>query len=316
MHPDDTALLTVVIPTFNRSESLKVAIKSVTDQKVLGVIIHIFDNCSTDGTEAVVRNLMAIHSNIAYTRRDSNLGALGNYSDAIHSVATPYFISLADDDWLLEDSLSLLLDAMESDSTLGAVVSQTQWIDAVGNCSNVNPGERWEFKRYEPFQLIPLWVDIGHFEWSSILFRKDAVMSFGGPDIKTDLVWDVDFQIQLFSRHPARLIKHISAVYKLHPAQGSRIFSKTKLNGILVMIEKAKLLAAKQPAQPWLEESVKQFVTKWVAIAEKEAAFYHTFIDHYHFARRLAPFLSLDVFINFLINSVIDRLRRTKRAIF
>ena len=125
MDSDDTAVLTIVIPTYNRKVLLLKAVKSVIDQQVPKLVIHIYDNCSTDGTDTLVQHLMDVYQNILYTRRDSNIGSLANYSDAIRSVKTPFLMSLADDDWLLEGGIQNLLSTILNDELLGAVISQS-----------------------------------------------------------------------------------------------------------------------------------------------------------------------------------------------
>lgn len=271
MYSESTPLLTVVIPTYNRKSQLRKAVKSVTDQQASGVIIHIFDNCSTDGTESVIQELMDEHDSIIYTRRDSNIGSLGNYSDAIRSVKTPFLISLADDDWLLDSAIQKLLDTMLDDESLGAVISQTIHQNENGETLRINPGKNWEYRRYEPEEFIPLWVEKGHFEWSSIVFRRSALDVAGVPDVSTYLVWDVDLQLQVFLRFPVTLIQHESAVYLIHPEQSSRQTSYSKFEGQLTMLNKAMIFANNHPSE--FCEYISKFSHNWVLRIAYEVAY-------------------------------------------
>jgi glycosyltransferase involved in cell wall biosynthesis len=266
------ALLTVVIPTYNRKDLLTKAVRSVTDQRIPNLIIHIYDNCSTDGTDVIVRKLMGEHQNIVYTRRESNLGSLVNYSDAIRSVKTPFLMSLADDDWFLEGGIQKLLDAILGDESLGAVVSQTIHQNENGDHLRINPGDDWEYRRYTPEEFIPLWVERGHFEWSSIIFRREALEVAGVPDISTDLVWDVDLQLQIFFRYPVKLIRQISTVFLVHSEQSSRNITLPKFAGQLAMLRRAKKLAGSN--YPTQSGSMVKFVDKWTVVLASEAAFH------------------------------------------
>ncbi|NIV34817.1 MAG: glycosyltransferase, partial [Anaerolineae bacterium] len=53
-------LVTVAIPTYNRADSyLRYALESAVNQTYGNVEVIVSDNCSTDGTEQVVRDFSA-----------------------------------------------------------------------------------------------------------------------------------------------------------------------------------------------------------------------------------------------------------------
>jgi hypothetical protein len=237
-------MVTVVIPTYNRKDQLRIAVNSVLDQSINELGIHIFDNCSTDGTEETVKELQARHSNIRYTRRPVNIGSKLNYAGAIASVETPFFIPLADDDWLLEGAIRILLDAIEEDRSLGFVAAQTRHQSESGEISRLNPSRPWEFRKYEPGEFLPIWVKLGHFEWSSLIFRTAARDAVGGIDTEVGLPFDLDFQLQILLRYPVRLIETPAAVFLLHPLQSSAemkftAVDQTASEGIMRLIKKA-----------------------------------------------------------------------------
>jgi len=267
----DTDLITVVIPTYNRVERLLNAVRSATSQNVAGLIVHIFDNCSTDGTEGTVRGLMAAHPEIRYTRRPANIGSLANYAGAISSVETPYFIPLADDDWLLEGSIQRLLETILRDPSLGAVVSQTVHERSHENQPPyLNPSDDWEFRRYEPEEILPLWAERGHFEWSSILFRTAAAKSVGGPDISVGPCWDVDFQLRFLLGHPVELIRNPGAVFLYHPEQACRETSFAKIEGMFLMILNAS--QAGRSAAPAIQRAIDSFSSRWLEKIARDLA--------------------------------------------
>ncbi|MGJ7488701.1 glycosyltransferase family 2 protein, partial [Variovorax sp. LT2P21] len=49
---ESTHTITVIIPTFNRRVQLQKAIESVLQERRVPVLVHVFDNASTDETEA------------------------------------------------------------------------------------------------------------------------------------------------------------------------------------------------------------------------------------------------------------------------
>lgn len=273
LQADSRYELTVIITTYNRPHLLELAVNSVTCQKVERVLIHIFDDHSTDHTETIVRGMMQKHSHIIYTRRKVNLGSLKNYEDALASVVTPYYLPLADDDWLVEGALEHLLDEIRKDNTLGAVIAQTlHQHEDNDHIIATNPDQTWDFRRYDPEELFPLWLDRGHFQWSSIIFRTSAKNAIGGPDISVDSVWDVDFQLRFFSSCPVKLLELPAAVYLLHSEQESRRISEQFVGGMIRMASKARSLGEEGASGQNLNNSLLRFRLKWIATAARISA--------------------------------------------
>lgn len=289
---ENDLLVTVVIPTFNRREQLEKAIRSVLDQNVPGVLVHVFDNCSDDSTQCFMADLSSNDPRVRYTRRDSNIGGLANYAESLRAVQTPFFTPLASDDWLLGGSLVKLLTELKADPTLGAVVSQTIHVTETGKELLVNPDPSWEYKRYEPSEFIPIWVEKGHFEWSSLMFRTDAKNSVGGLDIGTRGPSDVDFQAQLFLRYPIKLIEHKSAAYLNHPNQLSAQKDPKFAEGVFRMIRKAQMTARSETvATPQISAAMNRFALNWSKIAAQVLASRGGFSDY----RRLTTTLNVEL---------------------
>ena len=90
--------ITVVVPTFNRKEYLRVALNSLFAQTECDFAILISDNCSTDGTKdefAYIRQ-----PNCTYVRNQNPVSAYDNWKNALSLVETDYVCFLGDDDWL------------------------------------------------------------------------------------------------------------------------------------------------------------------------------------------------------------------------
>lgn len=265
MSDSNDHLLTIVIPTFNRSAGLVKAVTSISDQKVDRVQIHIFDNASTDDTEIKVQDLIQQHPNIRYTRRDHNLGSLANYSNAIQSVTTRYFIPLADDDWLLAGSIRRLLSEIEQHPNLCAVVATTVHQTETGEIVRRNPSfEIWSEGVYEPPKLFSEWVNNGHFEWSSIIFRTEYIKASKVPSTSAGIFWDVDFQMHVFSIYGAKIINQDAAIYVLHAGQDSRAISSERYSGLIRLIERSSTISASTSV-------IEKFTRKWMNLSSHEA---------------------------------------------
>lgn len=117
MIQETTPLVSIILPTYNRLNLLKKALKSVINQTYKNVEILIGDNCSTDGTEEYCIELAQKDNRIKYHKNDTNIGPFLNSNEIIKRVKGDYFIFLNDDDWLdsdyIEQSMTFLLNNPE-----------------------------------------------------------------------------------------------------------------------------------------------------------------------------------------------------------
>lgn len=90
-------MLTIGIPTYNRSGILQTSLRSVLNQTSNEVKVIVSDNASTDDTEAVVRRF---GSDIRYERNSENIGPWRNFKRLVELCDTEYFSWLQDDDCL------------------------------------------------------------------------------------------------------------------------------------------------------------------------------------------------------------------------
>ncbi|MDB6132388.1 MAG: family 2 glycosyl transferase [Verrucomicrobiales bacterium] len=241
--------LTVVLPTYNRRVLLERALSSVLAQcrGDKRICIHVWDNNSSDDTESYMQDLVKNESAIYYTRRSENIGAITNYTDAIAKVETEFYVGLADDDYLLGDFLQESISLLEGDRTLGAVAMQTLHVSGTGEVTKINPDDRWRNGRYEPPETMEYWSRLGHFEWSSIVFRKAAYDAAGGLNSRYGLASDVAYQMNVFLHWPIFISKKPAAVYNIHDGQQSANLGIWYFKAALLMVEDFKKAARSRP---------------------------------------------------------------------
>lgn len=224
---DAAAIITVVIPTFNRVSQLRKAVDSVLQEIRVPIRLRIFDNASTDGTAEYVQSLAQQDKRVTYVRNLENVGSIPNYTKALASIETEFFVPLADDDWLLPEFLHDAHVILTRDPDLAAAVFVTEGRDEEGTLLTTFPHaeEDLPFGRLEPADHLRRFMTYGHYGWSSILWRRSVLEIIGAPYFHTGLPSDVDVQLQVFSRLPAYLVNRVGAVYLLHAAQYSRGYS-------------------------------------------------------------------------------------------
>ena len=72
---NDWGLVSIITPTWNCAEYIEETVRSVLAQTYVHWELIIYDDCSTDGTEAVVRPFVEADSRIKYFCNRQNSGA-------------------------------------------------------------------------------------------------------------------------------------------------------------------------------------------------------------------------------------------------
>lgn len=93
-------LVSVGIPTFNRSSSVTKSIKSVLQQTYPNIQLIISDNASTDETQSICEKYSTEDHRVTYIRQEHNLGATNNFAEVLRYSTGEFFMWLGDDDWI------------------------------------------------------------------------------------------------------------------------------------------------------------------------------------------------------------------------
>ena len=118
-------LLSIVIPTFNRSnflakqlEKLGVEFLSLSDNDKNIIDIWIFDNYSSDSTQRVISEYRKKFDFFKVYTQESNVGLAGNLLTAAQKVAGRYIWFLSDDDFLEDNVVTAVLSALKNQSKI------------------------------------------------------------------------------------------------------------------------------------------------------------------------------------------------------
>lgn len=100
---DSNKLVSVIIATYNRKEMLIQAVESVFNQSYKNIEIIIVDDCSTDGTEQMVKDKYESCSSVVYSKNDVNKGPgltrLRAYKEFCNG---NYVVFMDDDDYFID----------------------------------------------------------------------------------------------------------------------------------------------------------------------------------------------------------------------
>ena len=113
----EAPLVTVVIPTFNRSAVLRLAIESVLAQKMAHFELLVIGDCCTDDSEQVVAAVE--DKRVRWINLEHNVGhQTGPNNEGLHQARGTYIAYLGHDDLWLPDHLEYLCRALSKGSAL------------------------------------------------------------------------------------------------------------------------------------------------------------------------------------------------------
>ncbi|HEY3477456.1 MAG TPA: glycosyltransferase family 2 protein, partial [Streptomyces sp.] len=126
MEKPQTGPVTVVVIAYNDAEHLPDAVRSALDQgDAVGEVV-VVDDCSTDGTAAVLTQLAAADPRVTPVVRQTNSGGCGTpRNDGVAATSSPYVMFLDSDDVLPPGAVDALLPLAEkhrADVTAGRCV--------------------------------------------------------------------------------------------------------------------------------------------------------------------------------------------------
>jgi hypothetical protein len=117
-----------VIPVYNGERFLLRTLQSVANQTQKPDRLVVLDNCSTDGTERIVREFTGMKCE--YVRNERNLGLFGNMNRALtYAEQTRHLHILCADDLITQKFFATLLPALSSCDGLGMAFCLDERID-------------------------------------------------------------------------------------------------------------------------------------------------------------------------------------------
>ena len=140
---EKTPLLSICIPTYNRSSYLDGALLRFRKALATGdydAELIVSDNHSTDSTREVVERHISEGLECRYFRNEKNLGFDGNFMNCFRHARGKYIWLLSDDDYLIPEKFGMLYKALE-DGEYGLVhLEQNTYGKAAGDASKVFHG--------------------------------------------------------------------------------------------------------------------------------------------------------------------------------
>ncbi|MEX0684771.1 MAG: glycosyltransferase family A protein [Balneolales bacterium] len=217
-------LISVIIPTYNRSLLLKEAIDSVLNQTYQSLEVLIIDDYSDDNTEKVVKSYK--DARVKYFLNKRSKGAQGARNTGL-SIAKGEWVALLDSDdiWLptkLEKQVKYLKNAVK------AVGLATGKADYDFESNKILKSEIPHKTKYTTEDLIYKNY-LGGF--STFIFKKEKALEIGGFDERFSALQDRDFYVSLSIKGELHNLKEVLAYIRIKNRDRITLNFNYKLSG-------------------------------------------------------------------------------------
>lgn len=208
--------VSVIITTYNRKDYLKESIDSILKQDYPNIDIIVIDDCSTDGTNILMKNYEK-NSSVIYIRNEKNCGPGSNRKKAFENYANgDYILFLDDDDYLIDTNyITKAVDFHKKHAKISFVAANVFYEFSKNNIlkpSICNLGEI--INRYDYF------INFGKKGFPkpastlTTLFKRECLIKMGILDMK--MVNDASIYLRSLLVGDAGFIDEIVGVYRIH----------------------------------------------------------------------------------------------------
>ncbi|MFZ0450598.1 MAG: glycosyltransferase [Desulfatiglandaceae bacterium] len=192
------ALVSVIIPTFNRANRVKRAVSSVLFQTYEDYELIVVDDGSTDGT---LDGLEVFSGRIRYLTHGSNQGVSAARNTGIRASTGPYLAFLDSDDYWLPEKLALQMDFFRKSPEIHACQTEEIWIR---HGRRVNPRKKHLKPSGEIFELSLRRCLVSP---SAVILERSLLEDIGLFDESLPACEDYDLWLRIASRFPIHLLR-------------------------------------------------------------------------------------------------------------
>ena len=228
-------MISVVIPSYNCSHTIKRAIESALHQTCKDIQIIVVDDCSSDNTLDVLKHYT---DNVTVIKRSKRGGAAAARNTGVNAAEGEYIAFLdANDEWM-EAKLELQLDIMErSQNRPGLVTCNSSWI----GLDQSTPLVKDYYSTHQPHSGERVWVNLlkqNFIPTPTVLTRTDVLKVVGGFDETLPIGEDRDLWIRIARKFRVEYRKEI--LVKFYERSGSLMkeYSKDNMDLTLQLTKK------------------------------------------------------------------------------
>jgi glycosyltransferase involved in cell wall biosynthesis len=186
--------VSVVMPVFNGEKYLRDAIESILSQTFSDIEFIIVDDCSSDGSPAIIESYRSVDSRIRVMRNSKNEGIVFALNRAIKNVRGRYIARMDCDDISLPERIQRQYNFMEENQNIGLLGSAAYIIDGNGTFRGL---VRWPTPDNEIRRLL---IKLCPFFHPSVMLRKRVFDIIGDYDYRFRHAEDYELWLRISRR--------------------------------------------------------------------------------------------------------------------
>ena len=234
--------VSVCVITYNQERYIRKCLQSLVEQHTnFDFEVIVGDDCSTDGTRAVVEEFVERYPHIVRARfQERNTGGSRNNLEVHATARGEYVAHLDGDDYALPDRLQAQADVLDSDFDCHAIWHRVDFFDndggfCSGNTADLSsfPGGRVDFSDAVRLGFIGV--------FSSLMYRRSA----RSPVEVSRQILDLHFTLDLLSKGHGHIIDQVLGNYFV--ASTGSLTVSARQRGHLLAIQHANEFLARRP---------------------------------------------------------------------
>ena len=243
-------LVSIIIPTCNRSTYLEQAIKSVTEQNNPNIELIIINDGSTDNTETIINNYSQKYSFITHLYQE-NKGAVAARNLGIGKSSGDYLIFLDDDDLLIFNCIEKLLTTIKNQPENVKIVCGNLIVD-YGDIKSRRLGN--SFANAPRSEILFRFLSANHITPGQLIIDREAVIEAGCFSPEYPYAEDYHLWTKILYKYDIAYIPNPVLLHRKHPGQVTskekgliRYYSDkvafkflAKINPVLLLKERAR----------------------------------------------------------------------------
>jgi glycosyltransferase involved in cell wall biosynthesis len=182
MNENKTPLVSIIIPTYNGAKFIAKAIESALAQNYPNLEIIISNNCSTDGTEDLVKKYLD-DPRIRYSKNATNIGMIPNFRKATYELARgEYLTYVSSDDYLVDpDFISDCMTLINKYSDMVLVFARGRInVEETNSFRDSMEGAYWLQEFWNGKDVFFKTIEYSWLSWLACVMKKDTLVRVNG----------------------------------------------------------------------------------------------------------------------------------------
>ena len=211
--------VSVVMPAYNAEAYIGAAMESILNQSFGDFEFLILNDCSTDGTEAIIKSYD--DPRIVYLKNEKNLGVAATLNKGLAAAQGEYIARMDADDFSLPQRFEKQVAYLDAHPEVTVLGTQVQFFSDRGD------GEPFCYLG-SPAQLKIDLLFASAIAHPSVMLRRQVILDMGGYDRQFEGLEDYELWCRISEQAMLAVYPQVLLRYRIHPGQVTQQPSERK----------------------------------------------------------------------------------------